>query len=170
MIQLSNPVRLAVRQEFASQFNAQLALACAPLGLTPFEIDFATPGKNYFDGPLDLNDFLSYLEENPDAVPALCLYGIKLGTDRRTVARFSGNVAIGGAVFLRYPVDATDFESLKEAVEAAITGIIHESDTDDWGHGTYENDLRFTSSGLVFHNGSFYRTISFSMSFQITAN
>ncbi len=170
MIQLSTPVRLSVRQEFASQFNAQLALACAPLDLTPFEIDFASPGRNYFDGPLELEDFLSYLEENPAAVPALCLHGMGPISDGRTVAIFSGSVGIGGYVFLRFEVDGTDFESLTEAVEAAITGILHESQTDDWGGGTYQNDLRITPSHLVFHNGSFYRTIQFQMSFQVTAN
>lgn len=39
MIQLIHPVRLAVRQEFASQFNAQLAQACTALDIDSFEIN-----------------------------------------------------------------------------------------------------------------------------------
>lgn len=169
MIHLSNPVRLAVRHEFESQFNAQLALACAPLGLTPFTIDFTVPGKTFFDGPLELEDFLDYLKESPSAVPAMCLYGLGPVSDGHVITTFSGSVGMAGNVFLCFTPDVTDFESLSEAVQAAITGIIHESTTDDWGGGTYQNDLRITPSNLYFHNGKFYRTIQFLATFRVTA-
>lgn len=170
MIQLSNPVRLAVRQEFASQFNAQLALACAPLDLTPFEIDFTGPG-NFWDGPIRLDFLLAFLEEKKTDVPALCLFAGPLLANGRP-AVFDGRVFISGRVFLSFgDLDATDFESMPAAVQAAVAGILHESETDDWGGGTYNNDLQVVPGDVTYEDdGQFYRAIEFSMSFQVTAN
>lgn len=167
MIHLSRPVRLAVREGFASQFNAQLALACASLSLQPFEIDFSQPG-NYWDADVSMEMLCHYLQENPKGIPALCLFGKSLRASGRPGA-VDGRVAIAGRVFVRYGLDEVDFETLREVVEAAITGILLESQTDDWGGGTYENNLDVVSSGLVYQTGSIYREIYFDMSFQVTA-
>lgn len=170
MIHLSNPVRLALVQEFASQFNAQLALACAPLGLVAFTINFTTTSvRNFWQAPIVLDFLIAYLEENRGSIPALCLYSDSLGASGRPGV-VDGIVRISGAVFIAYDLDTTDFEAMPEAVQAAITGIIHESQTDNWGGGTYANDLSFRTGELVFDRGKLYRALQFSMSFQVTAN
>ena len=152
MIQLSNPVRAAVRQAFIEQFNGQLADACAALDITEqaFDIDFEgnEPG-NYWDGPVTLSTLLDFLRDNAQAIPALCLYVDGQGSKGYTNAVFSGDVQLGGHVFLKYPRNTRDFETLAEAVQAAVTGIIHESIDDAWGGGTYNNDLHFQTRTTI---------------------
>ncbi len=168
MIHLSNPVRLAVRQEFESQFNAQLVLACAPLGITPFEIDFATEGT-FWDAPLSIEVLMMYLQETPSGIPAMCLYWDDLRNSGRPAA-FDGIVHLAGGVYLRFGLDTRDFESMPAAVQAAIVGVIQESSTDDWGGGTYMSDLSIRAGDIIYENGSFYRIIQYQLSFQVTAN
>lgn len=167
MISVSRPVRLAIKQEFAGQFNARIAQACTTFGVDPFTIDFSAPG-NYYEGPVVLDFLLDYLQENPAAIPAVCLFSEGPSSEGFThPQQFSGVVNLGGAVFLRYTLDTVDFESLVEAVEAAILGMLHESETDAWGGATYRDDVRFRFGDLVFENGQFYRAVQFQLSFQV---
>jgi hypothetical protein len=173
MISVSRPVRLAFKDQLAMEFNSRVEQACLTFGVEPFTIDFDPPGAGelptFYDGPFNLDLYLKHLEESHAAVPAMSLYdeGIQQKGYTQPVP-FSGIIALGGHVFLKFALGTVDFESLAEAVETAIVGMVHESETDNWAGATYRDDIKVRTGDLVYsEDGAFYRTVQFQLSFQI---
>ena len=173
MISVSRPVRLAFKEQLALQFNTRLAEACEAFGVPSFSINFGAlgPGEapTFFDAPFTLLTFVDHLLEKKTGVPAMSLYGEGIQQKGYTnPVPFSGIITLGGHVFLKYALGTVDFESLAEAVETAIVGMVQESEDDNWAGATYRDDLKVRTGDLVYsEDGAFYRTVQFELSFQI---